>query len=273
MEDLFDKIQSASTFIQQHISEKPDVGIILGSGLGGLTETIAIDHRLSYHNIPYFPQPTVKGHSGELLSGKIKGKSVLAMAGRFHFYEGYSMQEVTFPIRIMKALGVKTLMISNAAGGMNAAFRVGDMMIIRDHINLIPEHPLRGKNDERLGIRFPDMSEPYNKEFIELAMAIGQQQNFRIHTGVYAGVQGPTFETRAEYEYLHKIGADAVGMSTVPEVIVAVHAGLKVFALSVISDLGIREENNPITHEEVLEAAEAATPRMTKLFQEMIGKI
>lgn len=273
MEELFNKIQSTASFIQQHIAAKPVVGIILGSGLGGLAETIAIDHRLSYQDIPHFPQSTVKGHSGELLSGKIKGKEVLAMAGRFHFYEGYSMQEVTFPVRVMKALGINTLMISNAAGGMNAAFRVGDMMIIRDHINLMPEHPLRGKNDERLGVRFPDMSEPYNKDLMKMAAEIGQKENFRIHTGVYAGVQGPTFETKAEYEYLHHIGADAVGMSTVPEVIVAVHAGLKVFALSVISDIGIRQDNDPITHEEVLEAAEAATPKMTKLFVEMIEKI
>lgn len=273
MEELFNKIQAAASFIQQRIAIKPAIGIILGSGLGKLAETITIDHRLSYHDIPYFPESTVKGHSGELLSGKIKGKEVLAMSGRFHFYEGYSMQEVTFPIRVMKALGIKTLMISNAAGGMNAHFRVGDMMIISDHINLIPEHPLRGKNDERLGVRFPDMSEPYSKHLIEMAKEIAEKEDFRIHTGVYAGVQGPTFETKAEYAYLHHVGADAVGMSTVPEVIVAVHAGLKVFALSIISDLGIRQDNDPITHEEVLEAAEAATPKMTKLFVEMIEKI
>jgi purine-nucleoside phosphorylase len=273
MEELFDKIQSAASFIRQSVSAKPEVGIVLGTGLGGLADTIAIEHRLSYHDIPYFPQSTVKGHSGELLSGEIRGKKVLAMSGRFHFYEGYSMQEVTFPIRVMKALGINTLMVSNAAGGMNAAFKVGDIMIIRDHINLMPEHPLRGKNDERLGVRFPDMSEPYSRQLIAIAEKIAREENLDIRTGVYAGVQGPTFETKAEYEYLHRIGADAVGMSTVPEVIVAVHAGLKVFALSIITDLGIREDDNPVTHEEVLAAASAATPKMTKLFQGMISSM
>ncbi|TAN10830.1 MAG: purine-nucleoside phosphorylase [Chitinophagaceae bacterium] len=273
MEELFDKIQSAASFIRQSVSAKPEVGIVLGTGLGGLADTIAIEHRLPYRDIPYFPQSTVMGHSGELLSGEIGGKKVLAMSGRFHFYEGYSMQEVTFPIRVMKALGINTLMVSNAAGGMNAAFKVGDIMIIRDHINLMPEHPLRGKNDERLGVRFPDMSEPYSRQLIAIAEKIAREENLDIRTGVYAGVQGPTFETKAEYEYLHRIGADAVGMSTVPEVIVAVHAGLKVFALSIITDLGIREDDNPVTHEEVLAAASAATPKMTKLFQGMIGSM
>lgn len=273
MEDLFGKIQAAVSFIRQHTHKQPETGIILGTGLGGLADKIAIEDSFPYHDIPHFPESTVKGHSGKLLLGKIRGENVLAMAGRFHFYEGYSMQEVTFPIRVMKALGIKNILISNAAGGMNPAFKVGDMMIIRDHINLMPEHPLRGKNDERLGVRFPDMSEPYNKKLIALGLEIAGKENFRIHTGVYAGVQGPTFETKAEYEYLHRIGADAVGMSTVPEVIVAVHSGLRVFALSVITDIGIREEDTPVTHEEVLEAAEAATPAMTKLFEEMIGRM
>lgn len=273
MEELFDKIQSAASFIRQSVSAKPEVGIVLGTGLGGLADAMAIERRFPYRDIPYFPQSTVKGHSGELLLGEIGGKKVLAMSGRFHFYEGYSMQEVTFPIRVMKALGVNTLMVSNAAGGMNVSFKVGDIMIIRDHINLMPEHPLRGRNDERLGVRFPDMSEPYSKQLIAIAEKIAQKENFDICTGVYAGVQGPTFETKAEYEYLHRIGADAVGMSTVPEVIVAVHAGLKVFALSIITDLGIREDDNPVTHEEVLAAASAATPRMTKLFRGMISSM
>ncbi|MGH2643684.1 MAG: purine-nucleoside phosphorylase, partial [Chitinophagaceae bacterium] len=176
MEDLFNKIQSAAAFVQQRISAKPAIGIILGTGLGGLADTISVDQRFSYHDIPHFPQSTVKGHSGELLSGKIGGKNILAMSGRFHYYEGYSMQEVTFPVRVMKALGIETLMVSNAAGGMNPSFQVGDIMIIRDHINLMPEHPLRGKNDERLGVRFPDMSEPYDKDLIEAAKNIAQKE-------------------------------------------------------------------------------------------------
>lgn len=273
MEDLFNKIHSAVAFIRKHTGFQPNTGIILGTGLGNLVEKMTVEHSFHYHDIPYFPESTVKGHSGKLLLGKINGKNVLVMAGRFHFYEGYSMQEVTFPVRVMKALGIKDIMLSNAAGGMNSSFKVGDMMIIRDHINLMPEHPLRGTNDERLGVRFPDMSEPYNKKLIDVAMGIAGKEKFRIHTGVYAGVQGPTFETKAEYEYLHRIGADAVGMSTVPEVIVAVHSKLRVFAISIITDLGIREEDTPITHEEVLEAAEAATPKMSKLFEEMIGKM
>jgi purine-nucleoside phosphorylase len=201
------------------------------------------------------------------------GKEVMVMSGRFHYYEGYSMEDVTFPIRIMQGLGVDTLLISNAAGGMNAAFRVGDLMIITDHINLQPEHPLRGPNDGRLGLRFPDMSEPYTKSLIAKAQHIAGEHHIAVHTGVYVGVQGPSFETRAEYKYLHYIGADAVGMSTVPEVIVAVHAGMKVFAVSVITDLGIREEENIISHGEVLDAARMAAPRLTLLFRELIGQI
>jgi purine-nucleoside phosphorylase len=273
MNDLFDKIHTACQFIEARSRLKPAVGIILGTGLGELTRAITIDSAIPYAEIPHFPQSTVKGHSGELIIGTLAGKSVVVLAGRFHYYEGYSMEEVTFPVRVIKALGGEVLMISNAAGGMNPDYRVGDMMIIRDHINLMPEQPLRGKNDERLGLRFPDMSEPYCKKMISLAQQMAADRKLRVHTGVYAGVQGPSFETRAEYEYLHRIGADAVGMSTVPEVIVAVHAGMKVFALSVITDLGIRKEQNAITHEEVLEAAEAATPLMTGLFRKMITKI
>lgn len=203
----------------------------------------------------------------------MQGKPVVAMAGRFHFYEGFSMQQVTFPVRVMKALGIHTLFISNAAGGMNPSFQVGDLMIIRDHINLQPEHPLRGKNEDSLGPRFPDMSEPYAKTLIDAAGKIAAANNISLHSGVYVGVQGPTFETRAEYKYMHIIGGDAVGMSTVPEVIVAAHAGLKVFAMSVITDIGIREEENVITHEEVLAAAKAAEPKLTLIFSELIRQL
>lgn len=273
MTDLYEKIKTACQYIVDRIPAEPEVGIILGTGLGGLTGTISKSGTLSYSEIPYFPRSTVRGHSGQLITGSLGGKKVIAMAGRFHYYEGYPMVELTFPVRVMKALGAGVLMISNAAGGMNPAFGVGDMMIIQDHINLFPEHPLRGANDERLGPRFTDMSEPYSRELIALANGISGVDNSRMHTGVYAGVQGPSFETRAEYEYLHRIGADAVGMSTVPEVIVAAHAGMRVFALSVITDLGIREENNIITHEEVLEAAAAAEPRMTSLFQGLIERL
>lgn len=271
--DLFNKIQEAKDYIRERSSLSPRIGIILGSGLGALAAEIEAEAGLPYADIPHFPVATVAGHSGKLILGKLAGKHVIAMAGRFHYYEGYSMQELTFPVRVMKALGVEILLLSNAAGGMNPAFRVGDMMILRDHINLMPEHPLRGANDERLGVRFPDMSEPYAEELVSLAKKVAAEKQLNIHTGVYAGVQGPTFETKAEYEYLRRIGADAVGMSTVPEVIAGVHAGLKIFALSVITDLGIREENNEITHEEVLAAAAEASPGIIKVFRGIIEEV
>jgi purine-nucleoside phosphorylase len=270
MDDLFDRIRTAARFIEARSAVRPATGIILGTGLGGLADAIDIDRAIPYAEIPWFPASTVKGHSGQLILGTLADRTVIAMAGRFHYYEGYSMEELTFPVRVMKALGTETLMISNAAGGMNPAFSVGDMMLIRDHINLMPEHPLRGKNDERLGVRFPDMSEPYCPLMISRAQEMAAAAGLRLHTGIYAGVQGPTFETRAEYEYLRRIGADAVGMSTVPEVIVAVHAGMKVFALSVITDLGLPAELTRITHEEVLEAAARTAPLMTRLFEQMI---
>jgi purine-nucleoside phosphorylase len=271
MDDLFDRIETAARFIKSRSTLLPATGIILGTGLGALTDAMDIDCTIPYAQIPSFPASTVKGHCGELILGTLGGRPVVAMAGRFHYYEGYSMKEVTFPVRVMKALGAGVLMVSNAAGGMNSSFRVGDMMILRDHINLMPEHPLRGANDERLGVRFPDMSEPYCPEMIGRAMEVAGAAGMRVHTGVYAGVPGPTFETRAEYEYLRRMGADAVGMSTVPEVIVAVHAGMKVFALSVITDLGVPGELVRITHEEVLEAAARTAPLMTTLFEQMVA--
>jgi purine-nucleoside phosphorylase len=270
MIDLLQQIAAAADYIKKLWPGTPEVGIILGSGLGNLTSDITDSQEIPYENIPHFPAATVEGHKGRLILGNMNGRAVVVMAGRFHYYEGYTMQQVTFPIRVMKALGIHTLLVSNAAGGMNKAFHVGDLMIIRDHINLQPEHPLRGPNNPALGPRFPDMSEPYSKTLIAKAKEIAQANNIPVHTGVYVGVQGPTFETRSEYMYMHIIGGDAVGMSTVPEVIVGIHSGLKVFAMSVITDIGIREEENIITHEEVLEAANAAEPKLTLIFRELI---
>lgn len=273
MSEYTDQIKAAAGFIRQYWQHTPQAGIILGSGLGNLAAEITDKVEIPYGEIPHFPVSTVEGHSGKLILGHMKGRPVVAMAGRFHYYEGFPMKAVTFPVRVMKELGIHTLFISNAAGGMNPTFKVGDLMIIRDHINLQPEHPLRGVNDDTLGPRFPDMSEPYTKSIIAEAYKIAGNNNIALHSGVYVGVQGPTFETRAEYKYMHIIGGDAVGMSTVPEVIVAVHAGLRVFAMSVITDIGIREEENVITHDEVLEAAKAAEPKLTLIFSELIGNL
>jgi purine-nucleoside phosphorylase len=270
---LFEKIQETAAYIQSKIKNKPSVGIILGSGLGDLAKAVEVETELPYGEIINFPQSTVEGHAGKLIFGKLNGKDVMMMAGRFHYYEGYDMQEVTFPVRVMKALGVETLMVSNAAGGMNPDFKVGDIMFITDHINQFPEHPLRGKNDNRLGTRFPDMSEPYNLGLLSKAKSIAHRLKIPVHEGVYIGLQGPTFETRAEYNWLHVIGGDAVGMSTVPEVIVAIHSGIKVFAASIITDLGIRDELNIITHEEVLQAANAAAPKLAAIFSALTGSI
>lgn len=270
---LFDTIQQTRQFIQSKITTAPTVGIILGSGLGGLIDAVSIDTEIPYSDIPNFPESTVDGHAGKLVFGTLGGKNVVLMAGRFHYYEGYTMQEITFPVRVMRALGVETLIVSNAAGAMNRDYAVGDLVIIKDHINLFPEHPLRGPNDERLGVRFPDMSDPYDIRLVEKARKIADDQQLRVHTGVYVGLQGPTFETRAEYYWLHVIGGDVVGMSTVPEVIVACHGGMKVFATSVVTDLGIRDEINTITHEEVLEAANAAAPKLAALVTELVRQL
>ena len=269
----FEQIQETAEFIKSQLENLPEYGVILGSGLGGLTEAVAVTKELPYTLIPNFPQSTVEGHAGKLIFGTVGDKQVMMMAGRFHYYEGYDMQEVTFPVRVMKALGVHTLFVSNAAGGMNKDFRIGDIMFIKDHINLFPEHPLRGKNDTRLGTRFPDMSEPYSYDLLDKARAVAAAEGIPVQEGVYIGLQGPTFETRAEYYWLHVIGGDAVGMSTVPEVIVAIHGGMKVFAASIITDLGIREELNTITHEEVLAAANEAAPKLAKIVSELIKSL
>ncbi|MBK8145018.1 MAG: purine-nucleoside phosphorylase [Bacteroidetes bacterium] len=267
------KLSETLAFIQSKTSIRPFAGIILGSGLGGLVEALDISLSLSYEEIPHFPVSTVKGHGGKLLFGTLNGKQVVMLSGRFHYYEGYTMQETTFPVRVMHALGAELLMVSNAAGGMHPEFHVGDLMIINDHINLFPEHPLRGKNDEKYGPRFPDMTEPYQLNLVKQAKQIAENNSIKLFEGVYIGLQGPTFETKAEYKWLHVIGGDAVGMSTVPEVIVAIHCGMKVFGMSVITDLGIREEMNTITHEEVLEAANAAAPKMAFIFKELLGQL
>lgn len=270
---LYDKIQTTASYIKGKIKNQPDTGIILGSGLGGLIDMIDKETEIHYSDIPNFPVSTVQGHDGKLVFGKIGKRNVILMAGRFHYYEGYDMQEVTFPVRVMKALGVETLFVSNASGGTNPTFKIGDLMVITDHINLFPEHPLRGRNDERLGTRFPDMSVAYDKELIKLANKIAGERGLDLRHGVYTGLQGPTFETPAEYKWLHRNGGDAVGMSTVPEVIVARHGGMKVFAISVITDLGVTDVPVIITHEEVLEAANAAAPKMAGLVAAMIEQM
>lgn len=249
----------------------PKTAIILGTGLGQLASEITDKHEIPYEEIPNFPVSTVEGHSGKLIFGKLGGIDILAMQGRFHFYEGYSMKEVTFPVRVMYELGIKTLFVSNAAGGMNPQFKIGDLMIITDHINFFPEHPLRGKNFPT-GPRFPDMHETYDQQLIQLATDIAKEKNIRVTYGIYIGVQGPTFETPAEYKMYRLFGADAVGMSTVPEVIVAHHCGIRTFGISVITDLGGFDDPVEVSHEEVQEAANAAQPYMTEIMREMIKR-
>lgn len=267
------KIEETAAFIKNAVGELPKIGIILGTGLGDLVNHIEISKELEYKNIPNFPVSTVEGHSGKLIFGNLGGKYIVAMQGRFHYYEGYDMKEVTFPVRVMKQFGVDTLFVSNAAGGMNKEFMVGDVMVITDHINLFPENPLRGKNFEELGPRFPAMTEPYSLGLIAMADDIAKEDNIRLMHGVYVGTPGPTFETPAEYEYFRIIGGDAVGMSTVPEVIVANHAGMKVFGVSVITDLGGKDIKEVPSHEEVQKAAIKAQPIMTGVIKKMLERI
>jgi purine-nucleoside phosphorylase len=272
-QQVMDQLKEAVDYIQKQFSASPYVGIVLGSGLGNFTNEIKIEKEITYSDIPHFPVSTVEGHKGKLVFGNVSGKKVVCMAGRFHFYEGYDALQVVFPIRVMKQLGVKALLLSNAAGGVNPSFDVGDLMIITDHISFDTRNPLIGKNIAELGPRFPDMSEPYKKEFIQKAKSIAAAKGIKLREGVYYGVTGPTFETRAEYRLVHILGGDAVGMSTVQECIVANHMGLPVFAMSVITDLGIREEENKITHEEVLQAAKEAEPHFATIFRELVGVI
>ena len=266
---MYAKIQETAQWLKERISTQPKTAIILGTGLGRLAEEIKVKTRISYSDIPHMPVSTVEGHSGCLIIGELGGKDILAMQGRFHYYEGYSMKEVTFPIRVMHELGIKTLFISNAGGGMNPDFEIGDLMIITDHINFFPEHPLHGPNLPT-GPRFPDMSEAYDKGLIALADRIAQEKGIKVQHGVYLGTQGPTYETPAEYRMFHILGADSVGMSTVPEVIVANHCGMKVFGMSIITDLGVEGKIVEVSHEEVQKAANAVQPLMAEIMREMI---
>ena len=268
---MLEKIQETADFLKSKMHTHPETAIILGTGLGSLANEITDKYEIGYETIPNFPVSTVEGHSGKLIFGKLGNKDIMAMQGRFHFYEGYSMKEVTFPIRVMRELGIKTLFVSNAAGGMNPAFEIGDLMIITDHINFFPEHPLRGKNIP-YGPRFPDMSEAYNKALIRKADEIANEKGIKVQHGIYIGTQGPTYETPAEYKMFRILGADAVGMSTVPEVIVANHCGIQVFGISVITDLGVEGKIVEVTHEDVQKAADAAQPLMTTIMRELINR-
>lgn len=270
---MLEKIQETTDYIKKIIKTNPKTGIILGTGLGNLVTQLTDTLEIPYERIPNFPVSTVEGHSGKLIFGKLGNVDVMAMQGRFHYYEGYNMKEVTFPVRVMRALGIENLLVSNASGGMHPDFEIGDLMIITDHINLFPEHPLRGKNYKELGTRFPDMSEAYSKELIAKAKAIAKRNNIRVVEGVYVGTTGPTFETPAEYKYFHIIGGDAVGMSTVPEVIVANHAGMRVFGISIITDLGVQGKIVEVTHEEVQEIGNRAQPLMTQIMKELVKEI
>lgn len=269
---MLETIQQTADFIRSKVSSLPQTAIILGTGLGALVDHIEDKQYIPYSEIPNFPVSTVEGHSGNLIFGKLGNKPVMAMQGRFHYYEGYNMQQVAFPVRVMKNLGIKTLFVSNAAGGMNPEFMIGDIMVITDHINLFPEHPLHGKNYNELGPRFPDMSEAYSRRLIKHAFEIAEEKGIRLMKGVYVGTQGPTFETPAEYRYFHIIGGDAVGMSTVPEVIVARHSGIEVFGVSVITDLGVEGIVEEVSHEEVQKAAQAAQPKMMEIMTELVNR-
>ena len=269
---MLKKIIQSVEYIHDKVPIQPEVGIVLGTGLGGLVEEIDIEHTLEYSDIPNFAVSTVESHSGKLLFGKLGGKNVVAMQGRFHYYEGYSMEQVTFPIRVMKMLGIKKIFLSNASGGVNPDYEIGEIMILNDHINLFPAHPLRGPNLDELGDRFPDMSDAYSRELIDLAKKIANENGIRVSEGVYAGLTGPTLETPAEYNYVRVIGADTVGMSTVPEVIVARHMDIPVFAVSIITDLGVKGKIKKVTVEDVIAVANKQEPKMTIIMKELIAR-
>lgn len=270
---MLERIQEAADFLNGKMRCHPEIAIILGTGLGSLVHEISDKQEIDYADIPHFPVSTVEGHGGKLIVGRLGNRDVMAMQGRFHYYEGYGMKEVTFPIRVMHALGIRKLFVSNAAGGTHPDFKVGDLMMITDHINLFPEHPLRGHNIP-YGPRFPDMSEAYSKEWVELAMRLAGEKGWLLRKGVYLGTQGPTYETPAEYRMFRLLGADAVGMSTVPEVIVARHCGMKVLGVSVITNVAaLADAVAEASHEEVQQVADAAQPRMTTLMKELINRI
>ncbi len=269
---MYHLIEETAAFIKQRIGDfTPEFGIILGTGLGKLVDEVAVTHQLMYANIPNFPISTVEFHSGKLIFGTLNGRHVVAMQGRLHYYEGYNMQQITFPIRVMKALGIQKLFVSNASGSLNPNIRKGDLAVIEDHINLLPDNPLRGANNNRYGPRFPDMSQPYDATMIKESIEIAQKQEITIHRAVYISTPGPNLETKAEYRYMRLIGGDIVGMSTVPEVIVANHAGLPVFALSVVTDEGFHEDLQPVSLAEIVEVASTAEPKMTLILKELVA--
>lgn len=270
---MLEKIKATSTYIQEQTGYEAEVGIILGTGLGGLAKEIDIEHSLNYADIPNFPVSTVEGHAGRLIFGHLGGKKIVAMQGRFHFYEGYSLQDVTFPVRVLRQLGVRKLIVSNASGGLNPDYNVGDIMMLTDHINMFPGNPLIGPNQEELGPRFPDMSEAYNMHLRNLARKIALKNDISLEEGVYVGVAGPTFETPAEYKMFRVLGGDAVGMSTVPEVIVARHMDIDVFGISIVTDSGVPGEIVEISHEEVQEVAMKAEPKLALLIRELIQQM
>jgi purine-nucleoside phosphorylase len=273
MPELYDQVQEAAKTIRAKWSGRPRVGIILGTGLGGLAQEIASEAALAYEEIPHFPHSTVKSHAGRLVCGTLAGETVVAMEGRFHFYEGYSLQQITLPVRVFRALGCELLIVSNASGGMNPQYDKGDLMLIEDHINFMGDNPLIGPNDDRLGIRFPDMCYPYDRELLELAQRIALEERIACHKGVFVAVPGPNLETRAEYRFLRGIGADAVGMSTVPEVIVGVHAGLRNLGISVITDLCLPDALEPVRLEDILENADKAEKKLRVLVRRIVGEL
>jgi len=270
---MLEKFNESADYIRSKTAINPSVGIILGTGLGGLVNEINIVDEIPYEDIPNFPVSTVKGHSGKLIFGDLGGKKVMAMQGRFHYYEGYTLQEVTFPVRVMKIMGIENLFVSNASGGVNPDFEIGEIMIQNDHINLFPSNPLIGKNIEELGTRFPDMSEAYDPRLIQIASDIAKENDIKVSYGCYAGLTGPTLETPAEYKYVFNIGADAVGMSTVPEVIVARHMNIPCFAISIITDLGVPGKIQKVSHQDVIEVAAKQEPKMTLIMRELIARI
>jgi purine-nucleoside phosphorylase len=273
MVDLYDQVEAAKRAIQAKWSGKPKVGIILGTGLGGLVEEIAAEASFPYGDIPHFPTSTVVSHSGRLVCGKLAGKTVVAMEGRFHFYEGYSLQQITLPVRVMKALGCEVLIVSNACGGMNPQFSKGDIMVIEDHINLLGDNPLIGKNDDRLGPRFPDMSQPYDRVLLQLARRVALEEKIVCHQGVFVAVPGPNLETRAEYRFLRSGGADVVGMSTVPEVIVAVHCGLRAVGFSIVTDMCLPDALEPANVEDIIATANVAEKKLRVIVRRLIESL
>ena len=271
--ELFDQIQEAMKLLQSRWNGKPRVGIILGTGLGGLAEEIQNALRIPYDEIPHFPISTVETHAGRLVCGTLAGESVMAMEGRFHFYEGYTLKQITFPVRVMRAMGCDILIVSNACGGMNPQWAKGDIMLIEDHINLLTDNPLIGRNDDRLGVRFPDMCFPYDRGLIELAQKIALQEKIACHKGVFVAVAGPNLETRAEYRFLRRIGADVVGMSTVPEVIVGVHSSMRVLGLSVITDMCLPDALEPVYLPDIIATANAAEKNLRVLVRRVVADL